>query len=142
MLHRPIEAAVISSHSRAHQPNGCFWKYSGRLVLVLRAGMILLEIALADFVVVTSALVQAIVDSCPVDKKRHCPRSKQKNGDAKEPPEYQHQSVLPGRWIAYLVPLAHLFDMTDKPLWIKRSGLIPSSFLESKRGSAPVSCGT
>ncbi len=70
--------------------------------LVLLDNVIPLKIALAAFVIVTAALIQAIVDSRPIDKKYDCPHHKQQKRSSAKRPQNQDQLSLPG-WCHFLL---------------------------------------
>ena len=81
---------------------------------ILRDDVIRLKIALAAFVIVTTALIQTIVDSRPIDKKHDCPHHKQQKRSSAKRPQNQHQLSLPGWCRLFLVPPEHQFRSERK----------------------------
>lgn len=69
--------------------------------------MISVEIALTLFVIVAPSLVQAIVDSRPIDEQDDGPRGKQQYRRAKQGAQQQYESALPGWRVFLRVSLKH-----------------------------------
>ncbi|MBT8090144.1 MAG: hypothetical protein KJO01_08035 [Gammaproteobacteria bacterium] len=72
--------------------------------------MIHLEVATPAFVVVATAIVQAVVDIGRIDKESDRPDGEKKQGGSKQSSDKDGQFALPDWRLPYFVPLEHIFD--------------------------------
>ncbi len=75
--------------------------------LIFWDDVICLKITFIEFVIVTPALVQTIVDSRPIDKERDRPNDKQQQRGTEKRSQKQDQPLLPHGQPFCLVPTEH-----------------------------------
>ena len=83
--------------------------------LIFRDDVICLKIT--EFVVITSTIVQTIVDARPIDKERDRPNDKQQQRGTEKRSQKQNQPLLPDGQPFCLVPTEHIFTVVILLEW-------------------------
>jgi len=93
MVSKPLSALLCRQGLRAH---------------VSRARVIHLEVTTPAFVVVATAIIQALVNIRRIDKENNRPNCEKKQGSSKQRADEYSQLSLPRGCLSNFVPLEHL----------------------------------